>query len=340
NTTVIITTKELPIEIFALELTINSNFSDSLKNESSNDYIEFKNKLQNYTLGGFEKTGQIDIVRAWKIESLRPGSIIALTSIGIAQKPGSNAQEIVVNAIKNGDTNIVPVNKDKILIKSITQSSTKSITNTTTSKTSKKDDDEKSVSAVAIAIPIVVGVFVIIIIIVAFCLIRRKRRARNSYILQTAAERMRTSYANPRSEIPSTPPGQDKTSDLSSKSVSNISNIRFKPLNDPPPKISTLEPVRKRDSSPPTYSMTDFYSSSVENLKNIGINDNNTNNNSIKKKNDKIELKDLNFQGARSPVNRADSVLYNDTSDMDSIAPNFNNIIKKSNNPLFQIDDE
>ncbi|CAF0963994.1 unnamed protein product [Brachionus calyciflorus] len=48
NMTVIITTKELPIEFFALELTINSNFSNSLKNESSNDYIEFKNKLQNY----------------------------------------------------------------------------------------------------------------------------------------------------------------------------------------------------------------------------------------------------------------------------------------------------
>ena len=97
---------------------------------------------------------------------------------------------------------------------------------------------------------------------------------------------------------------------------------RYRAYNDSPPKISTLKPRdSKRDSEPPTYSMTDGFSSS-ENL-------------SIKKK--KPEFEDVELKNI-SPRSMSPAQL-NDTTDMESSSVNFPNIIKKSNNPLFQSSD-
>lgn len=97
---------------------------------------------------------------------------------------------------------------------------------------------------------------------------------------------------------------------------------RYQSYNDSPPKLSTLKPRdSRRDSEPPTYSMTDGFSS-AENL-------------SIKKKKpefEDVELKDL------SPRNLS-PVHFNDTTDMESSSVNFPNIIKRTNNPLFQSSD-
>lgn len=324
----------ISVEYYHVEISVDLTFSEALNNSASNEYSDFVNKLMNYMKDGFNKIDKKDAFQSMKVVNLRSGSIIASTIIGITPQSDATSQDVIFKAVAYGDKTILPVKSAKILSNNAT----------TPVAPTKKPEESSSVSAVAIAVPIVCAVFLIIVIIIAFCIFRRRKRARESYILQTAANRTRAFDPVRTSEIPSIPPRFDanKTDDLDKKSESNISMIKFKPLNDPPPKLSSLSETSPRPvlSSPqndpdlPKYS-TDFYSS-MENLRNYDrpSNSNDVNKKKIENDKDKFELVDLGSKD-KSP---ALSFNY-DSTDIDDANPNVSSMIKRTNNPLFQSKD-
>lgn len=87
------------------------------------------------------------------------------------------------------------------------------------------------------------------------------------------------------------------------------------------PSLNSQANQDKREPSPPNYSLTD---KSAQNFTNIPLETDDK---------EKIELKEIN-------LNENDSINLNyDTSDIDDTRPNYGSIIKRANNPLFQMDE-
>ncbi|RNA09512.1 hypothetical protein BpHYR1_005785 [Brachionus plicatilis] len=312
----------IELDFFAVEFKVDMTYSENLKNTSSTEYNSFVTLLDNFIKSGFLTNGQIDALKKWNVEDLRQGSIVALTSMSVAIAENEDKVGFVKKNLESGNKEILPV--ESIEIRSFdatTKQTTPSTTIETTSTIGKKDDDSRSVSAVAIVVPIVCVVFIIIIIIIGICYFRQRRKARNSYILQTRDRNGGFDAASRASEIPRNPPRFSSEDELSRHSQANLS-ARFKSANESPPNIDSLGNQDKRDSGPPTYSMTDKASDQFKDIP-LGSND----------KNEKIQMNEIN-------LNEKDRTVLNyDTSDIDDTRPNLGTIIKSSNNPLFQMDE-